>query len=208
MLISFLILLSGLMSLLTFSYSLGIEQRSPETLETISYSEAESSGQIIFGPTLLIGWYYAPTRHQIPPSASDMVKHCTKDYLFINSLEYWYPGRKFYPASPGPGPIICEKPREKPEWRHSWPIIYWLNENRDSWCCQTTDQCKSLVTYWGATAGLCDMKDRCMKCGNVAFAVDGIMERCRDGGGKYVYEHEGHTFGVIVGRQEDRDLSQ
>lgn len=197
------------MSLLTLScstHSLRTEKRSPETLETISYSEALLSGQMRFPPTLLIGWYYAPTRHQIPPSASDTIKHCTKDYFYIASL--CRPNQRFYPASPREGQVICENSRQQPEWRHSWPIIYWLNENKNLWCCQTTDQCKSIVTYWGATAGLCDMKDMCIRCGDVAFAVDEIMANCRDGGGKYVYQQAGRTFGVMVGRQEDRDLTQ
>lgn len=201
MFISLLIFLLGF----TLSNGLKLEQRSPEIPETISTSEVHWRGGI-FAPTLLIGWYYAPTERQIPPSASDRVKHCTKDYFYVASLQH--PNEKFYPTSPHAGQVICEESRQTPEWRHSWPIIYWLNENRDSWCCQTGDQCKSIVTYWGATAGLCGMNGRCMRCGEVALAVDEIMARCRDGGGKYVYEREGHTFGVIVGRQEDRDLSQ
>lgn len=52
------------------------------------------------------------------------------------------------------------------------------------------------------------MKNMCIRCENFAFAVDEIMAHCRDGGGKYVYQQEGRTFGVMVGRQEDRDLSQ
>lgn len=204
-----LLILYGLTPFLTLSCSIHnpwIKQRSPETPETISYTEALSNGQKIFSPTLLIGWYNAPTKEQIPPSASDLIKYCTTDYFYVASSAH--PNEKFYPVSPRTGELVCETTRANPEWRHSWPIIYWLNENKDSWCCQTTEQCKSITTYWGATAGLCEMKDWCVRCESVAYAVDEIMAYCRDGGGKYVWKQQGRAFGVMVGPQEDRDLSQ